>query len=213
MRLRLLRHAAADYHRFRGTATFADAPLSPAGEAQLPPLVARLRDDPPTDAYCSPTLRTMATASAIAAATGIRVHCWADLCEQGFLHGKPGLGRSQLAARFPLITVPETIAEGGWALGLQTAGDVPGSRRALRVLDLLLQRHPRESDDDVLLVTHLGFADVLVRTILGLGETVGFALDDAAITCLVLSATGAGVEYVNSNRHLPEGIRPAEPCR
>ena len=208
MRLRVLRHAAPDYHRFRGTAAFFDAPLSPAGEAQLAPLVARLRDDPPNHAYCSPTLRTMATASAVAAGTGIRVECWTDLCEQGFLNGKSGLGRSQLAARFPLVTVPGTIAEEGWARGLQATDDLPGSRRAQRVLDLLMQRHPRESDDDVLLVTHLGFADALLRAVLGLGDAVGFSLDDAAITSLHLTPTRAKVDYVNSCWHLSGRERP-----
>ena len=110
-----------------------------------------------------------------------------------------------MAARFPLVTVPATVAEDGWATGLHTADDVPGSRRASRVLQGLLQCHPRQSEDDVLLVTHLGFADALIRAILGLGETVGFALDDAAMTCLVLSASRTGVEYVNSSWHVSEG--------
>ena len=162
-RLRLVRHARADYAWLTGTPEMVDAPLSPQGEAQLPALVERLRGDPPGYVYVSPTLRTMATAHAIASGLGVRPVAWALLCEEAFLHGAPGYGRSELAARFPLIVLADEIREEGWTGGRTREDDMPWSRRARQVLKDLLVRHPREGNDDVLLVTHLAFGVDLVQ--------------------------------------------------
>lgn len=201
MRLRLVRHARADYARLMGTPAMVDAPLSPQGEAQLPALIERLRGDPPGYVYCSPTLRTMATAHAIASGLGVRPVAWSLLCEESFLHGAPGYGRSELAARFPLIVLPEEIGEGG---GTKEA-EVAWSRRAWQVLNDLLDRHPREGDDDVLLVTHLGFGVDLVQAILGVSgsETaITFPMGDTAITSLRITPGKVFMEYLGYPKHL-----------
>jgi len=206
MRLRLLRHALADYARLKGTPQMVDAPLSPSGEAQLPAPVERLTREPPGFVYCSPTLRTMATASAVASGLGVRLVAWSLLCEQAFLHGALGLGRSELRARFPLIAVPDEIPEQGWTAGKVREDDIPWSRRARQVLHRLLERHPHEATDDVLFVTHLGFAGELLRAILGLEENYRFTMGDTAITAIQLKPAEVFVEYVNCMRHLNRDI-------
>lgn len=205
MRLRLVRHAHADYARLRGTSEMVDAPLSPQGEAQLPSLVERLSRDPPGFVYCSPTLRTMATAQAIASGLGCAPVAWSLLCEESFLHGAPGCGRGELAARFPLVALPQEIREDGWTGGRRREDDLPWSRRARQVLEVLFGRHARERDDDVLFVTHLGFGVDLVQEVLGVsdsGTVVAFPMDDTAITSLHITPGRVFVECLGCTEHL-----------
>ena len=135
LRVRLVRHARADYAGLTGTPEMVDAPLSPQGEAQCSALVERLRGDPPGYLYCSPTGRAMATAHAIASGLGMRPVARSLLCEDAFLHGAPGLVPSELAARFPLIVLPEEIREEGWTGNRTREDDIPWSRRARQVLN------------------------------------------------------------------------------
>ncbi len=62
----------------------------------------------------------MAAVHAITSGLGVRPG--ALLCEEAFLHGVPGYGRSELAARFPLIVRPDEIREEGWTGGRSSRG-------------------------------------------------------------------------------------------
>lgn len=202
MRVRMVRHARADYEGYRTTTQSLDPPLSSEGEAQLPAIATRLASPPPSHIYCSPTLRTMATATAIAVATGLRPMAWADLCECGMLGGASGCGRHALLERFPLIDLPPEILETGWACGsTEDEEDIP--QRAERVVAEVLRRHAPDSGDDVCLVTHGAFTGYLVKVLLGIQRAdVRIAMHDTAVTSVRFERGLRIVESMNCVRHL-----------
>lgn len=195
------------------------------GEAEAPPESAR---DPGnrrgfnlTHLYTSLMERAILTAVAISEATGLPVHGLVDLHEHGGVWegdeegetrtGLPGPGRGELATRFPHVVLPDEVAEEGW-WNRPYEEEETLFVRAHRFLDALLRRHG-SAEDRVAVVSHAGFYQAVLRTLLGLpsaypGEEdrvlpVYFGLNNTGITRIDFREESRAIVYLNRLDHLP----------
>jgi len=160
-----------------------------------------------THLYASPAIRAMATASIIALVLGIRPMVWKDLCEyQGVwsldpnteqLIGQPGPDRQYLAERFPDFEFQDDFGTGPW-WGSQTEDLTQCRHRARRLLGKILQCHDN-SNDQVAVITHSHFYNILLLSLLQIGpdSRVWFAFNNAAITRIDFSYTECSIMYQN----------------
>lgn len=157
-----------------------DGPLTPLGERQARETADRLAGSGITHVLCSPLLRALATASAIAAAAGVqRVDVWPELQEHRHsLHR--GFGRAELLRNFPNAVFPDSVEAEGWDHGGETYESA--IERGIDAIAALRERHgPR---DVVAVVSHGGFANYLLRALLHVppANRVWFVLNNCSIS-------------------------------
>lgn len=218
-----------------------DPPLSEKGMRQLPHLAALVaggnpdapapRNDPAnrrgfglTHLYTSLMERAIQTASAIAAATKLPLDGWIDIHEHGGIfevdeatqsrRGLPGPGRSELAARFPHLLLPDDLPEEGWWNRPYEEEDTLFVR-AQRFLADLLERHGG-TDDRVAVVSHAGFYHAVLRALLGFSTAyphesdgqlpVYFGLNNTGITRIDFHEDRRAIVYLNRLDHLPDDL-------
>ncbi|MGC9520554.1 MAG: histidine phosphatase family protein [Anaerolineae bacterium] len=170
-----------------------------------------------THVYSSLMERAVATGHEIAQALNLPLRGWLDLHETGgmFLYDEetdthvpqPGKSRSYLETHFPRIVLPETVTEEGW---WNRPFEPREARmpRAQRVLEELLVRHSG-TDHGVILVSHGGFFNYLLRAVFGLPAPVNgpwFTANNASITRLDFIDGERTVMYVNRVDFLPADL-------
>lgn len=200
VRLFLVRHGEVDANvelRYLGRR---DDPLNPAGIAQADRLAAAFRELTVDGILASPLRRTVATARAIAAATGAVVVPDGRLVELDF-GAWEGLSRQEVLAGGH--ATPELMAR--WEA--DPALPVPGGEsltevrdRVVGLADELLGARPGSS---LVLVTHMGPIKALLCAALGVpfAATRRLFLDPATVT-VVDWASRPVVRLFNSHAHL-----------
>lgn len=155
-----------------------DSPLTELGLQQAGLVAEHLKGEGITHLYCSPMLRALQTALPIADALGLKPSVWVGIQEHGgavWMRGEddwvnlPGLTRTEMETQFPGYVLPDEVTETGW--WWHEEGYEPREalyERAARVGEDLAERAETNLDDVVVLVTHGGFADVLIRNVLNL---------------------------------------------
>ena len=170
-----------------------DGVLTPLGEQQARETAARLANSGITHVLCSPLVRALATATAIATAASIdRVEVWPELQEHR-RETHRGFGRAELLRDFPLAVFPDTFDAAGWDHGGETYESA--LERGVSAIALLRERHG--ADDVVVVATHGAFANYLVRALLHVPplHPVWFTMNNCGITRV---------------RFAPPGLRPDE---
>ena len=170
-------------------------------------------DGRPLTLYTSPMWRTLQTAQPVATALGVQPQVWVDIHERGGVYlyraedgeaqGAPGKTRGEMEAEFPGYGLPPDVTGEGWWFGHKESRDAAYAR-AIRVARVLKERNG--GDERVFLVTHGGFMDFLMKTLLNLlpGEHLFFYNRNVSITHLRLHADGRLlVYYTNRVGHLP----------
>lgn len=174
-----------------------------------------------THLYTSLMLRSIETARYVAERTGLPLVGWVDIHERGGLHetdeatgqesGIPGPNRAALLEAFPTLIVPPEIGEQGWwnRAPEEVEASLP---RALRFWATLAERHGA-TDDRVAIVSHGGFFQSLLITLLGLEDSsawktpvagpIWFGMSNTAVSRIELSSGGGAVRYLNRVDHLP----------
>ena len=175
-----------------------------------------------THLYTSLMLRAIATATYVSDRTGLPLHTWADIHERGGLHdqdpetgekvGVEGPNRAYLAEQFPSLNLDDDLGElGWWNRPPETVEEA--FPRALRVWETLLERHGG-TDDHVAIVTHGGFFQSLLATLLGTDEpsttvrsgvapNTWFGLSNTGITRISFEPEYVAIRYLNRVDHLP----------
>jgi 2,3-bisphosphoglycerate-dependent phosphoglycerate mutase len=170
------------------------------------------RGFPLTHLYCSLMVRAVSTGAPIAARLGLPLHAWMDWHEEGglFLETEPGQyearsgqGRAFFTREYPVLVLPETLGDEGWS----TEGFEPYERRperARRVLRELLERHGA-GDDHVGVISHGGFYTHFLAALLDLSPPyqLHFAMNNAAVSRIVITPQGRYVVYQNRCEFLP----------
>jgi broad specificity phosphatase PhoE len=232
MQLYLIRHAqstnnalADERHRV------SDPPLTELGERQSEILAWHLAEgrelEPSTSEannpnqrgygitrlYCSPMWRALQTAYFIGQALRLTSEVWVDLHEKGGIYlddengrgpvGYPGRARREIQAAFPDYVLPEGITEHGW--WNREYEDWPACHeRASRVANELRQWPP--SDERVVLVSHGGFMDALLKALFKQSPDrhLFYYHYNTAISRVDFQSDGnLGVHYLNRMSHLP----------
>ncbi len=166
-----------------------------------------------THLYSSLMVRALTTASYLSAALNLPLMVWEDLHEVGGIFviddetgehiGQPGKSRSELAARFPQVQLPETLGEDGWWNRSHEAVEQQ-ARRARRFVYDLLERHGG-TDDRAAVVSHGGFYNFVLAELLGIQADNGFwfSLNNTGMTRFNFDPEGIGLAYANRLEHLP----------
>jgi broad specificity phosphatase PhoE len=145
-----------------------DSPLSPRGAAQARAVAYHLRTEQPTHILSSPLLRSLATAHSIADTLDhASVDVWFELREAWDTPYR-SVGRAALQQRFPRARLPASMLDAGW----EHAGDKTYESflaRATSVFEAIKTRF--SSQDRIVIVTHGGFANALLHTILQIAPT------------------------------------------
>lgn len=216
----------------------ADPPLTKTGEAQALRVAEHLRagtdkTDRRDDVhmargfgidrlYASPMLRALHTAQAIAAALKLRPEVWLDIHEEGGIWGEAaggGLTRSAMRARFPGFGLPDGVTEAGWwrgaaetaaafaARAVRVAAAIRAARRGVPG-DAAHEPLAWRPGERIAIVTHGGFANSLIQTLLGGGRSEGAYLSNhnTAVTRLDLSEERVFLRYQNRVDHLPNEL-------
>lgn len=182
MHIYLIRHAqsanniAASPHDI-----VADPPLTDKGHQQAQQLATFWQSNrqPFTHIFTSPMHRALQTTRYIADAFNLTPEVWVDLHEEGGVFtfgenpekresfiGHPGMARALMAQEFAGFVLPEAITETGWYThpGLEPFDQY--FRRVIAItlaLRLMAKDHPQRR---VALVTHAGFLDGLLKSLL-----------------------------------------------
>lgn len=165
-----------------------------------------------THLYCSLMLRSIQTATKISEAIDLPARAWIDLHEEGGIYlddeetgepiGMPGKTRTWLAEHYPRLVLPETLGDiGWWNRGFENDEDRPA--RAQRFYHELLQRHG-DTEDRVAIVSHAGFYNLLMHTILErpMEHRTWFVMNNAAISRLDFGASLV-IVYMNRTDYQP----------
>ncbi len=134
----------------------------------------------------SPLVRALRTASIIAEALGEPpVKVWTELREL-YTPKYQGLKRKELQRRFPHAVLPASITNEGWEHGDTSLEAI--TLRCQHVIQTLKERFA--SDAQVIIVTHGGFANALLQTLLQISPTTPcwFAMDNCGISRVRLVA-------------------------
>ncbi len=177
-----------------------------------------------THLYTSLMIRSVATAGYVAKSTGLPLLSWADVHERGGLHekhpetdeeiGVSGPNRDYFAAEFPeLVLPPDLGATGWWDRPMEHVEE--SYPRAMRVWEELIERHGG-TDDRVAVVSHGGFFQSLMVTLLGTDQedewqTLGlsrlwFGMSNTAISRIVFTDGYGVISYLNRVDHLPSEL-------
>lgn len=215
-----------------------DPPITEKGHQQARCLAAFLADGDPaaepnyfaqrhnrggfglTHLYTSLMVRSIMTATYVAGRTGLPLTAWLDIHERGGLHdtdpmtglelGIEGPNRDHFIQAHPGLVLPPELGERGW-------WDRPPESveesypRALQVWETLFDRHGN-SEDRVAIVSHGGFFQSLLATLLGMDDSsaymtpavgqIWFGMSNTAISRIdLVNGTGA-VRYINRVDHL-----------
>jgi len=173
-----------------------------------------------THVYTSLMQRAIQTASYITETLNLPLQGRAELCERGGLVqegpgqekpiGIPGPGRSFFAASYPNLIIPTSVQESGWWNRPYESPDEAGLR-ARRVLEEFHHQHG-DTDDRVVIVSHGGFINKLLKELLGATKTdyydgllygTWFGSSNTSITKIEYEPDLVLLTYHNRVDHLP----------
>jgi 2,3-bisphosphoglycerate-dependent phosphoglycerate mutase len=159
-----------------------------------------------THVYTSLMVRAVATASVIARELNLPLGAWEELHEGGGIYlddpetgakvGQPGKNRAYFTAHYPNLILPASLDDTGW--WNRPFEEYPQMfPRAERFLGELLVRHGG-TEDRIVVVSHGGFYNVLLRTIFKIArDDVWFGINNAAITRIDFMSEEIALAYLN----------------
>lgn len=223
MKLYLIRHAQSTNNIESCKGETPDPPLTGLGQRQAALLAEHLVNglvpETPerekkgygiTRLYCSAMLRALQTTKPVAQKLGIKPIVWSALHEQGGIFWQLekekktpdhyGKNRTQIQMEFPDYRLPETISEDGWWRG-GFENQEESWQRAGEVVQSISEWS--ESDERIALISHGGFMDLLLKTLLGQDHHVTYRHYHTGITCIDFSKDGClHLLFLNRIEHL-----------
>lgn len=204
MVLYIVRHGQSE-RNVTGSGPF-DCPLTELGMEQAERAGAWLVDKGIETIYCSPSIRTLQTATIISRHLGVRPQAWGEIVEWGYLFDSPGLTGKQMRTDFPGVDFDDSFADDvPWIEHKTDEAWAELAERAQSVLKFLKTQHPVGSAP-VALVTHAHFARYLVAAAMGYKETEGHGgvvqHCNCGITKLEFKEDRVIVWYLNAHGHL-----------
>ena len=225
MRVFLIRHAQS-YNNLVGTENRVHEPwitelgiqqiqsLSKYLAERLNPHAAHMRRDFTnkkgfyfTRLYTSPMYRALESAQYLATPLRLVPEIWVDLHEDGgiWLEGSPGIlsgmSRIEIQQKFPGFILDERITESGWWKKPKESAE-ESNARASKVAKQLLS-HSR-SNEQIILVTHSGFIDQLLKVLLKQPFTneILYVTQNTSISRLDITKNQIKLCYLNKSEHL-----------
>jgi phosphoserine phosphatase len=195
----LVRHGQTGWNKeqiFRGTK---DIPLDEAGRGEARRVGERLKGEEIKAVYSSPLSRAKETAESIAGFHSLKVQVLTGLTDLNF-GGWEGRSLEEVKRQYPdlyqqwLQTPHDVIFPGGEGLDAV-------SSRAMRVIEEIIERHPRKT---VALVSHRVVLKVLICALLGLDNSHFWNIgqDTTALNCFHYKDGRWVVALLNDTWHL-----------
>lgn len=163
--------------------------------------------------YTSLMQRAILTAMPTAVAFKLPLEGIVDLHETGGVYlddeisgepiGQPGSNRMELQSKFPSLVLPDNLdGNGWWNRPYEKQEDRP--KRANRLVEWLLEKHPNPSDR-VMLFSHFGFFNYFLWAVFGQVRppNTEFYLMNTSITCFEFLPDEKAALYINRIDHLP----------
>ncbi len=201
----LVRHGQSyNTHPSPEDPTPVNPPLTPIGRAEAQLVGKRLAALGTDRLITSPMLRTIETAQAIAASTGLPIEVWPRCYEYRAHWGYTCWGARELSLRYPNLIFPPDFAEDDWEYGNEALES--GNQRASEFIQWLEAEADRSAAQRMAVVTHGTFT----RLILGRITEIEFeipgirriAMDNTALTTLQWLDNGFKVLGINDTMHL-----------
>ncbi len=165
----------------------------------------------------SPMLRSLQTAQVLARELQLPAAVWVELHERGGLftsnrgtvNGEPGLSRRRMLDEFAEFQLPREVNEAGWWRGnMESRGTsrLRATHTAQRLRDMARREWQEQS---ILLVSHAGFMDMLVKALLidlhpEADDTHFYLFYNTSVTRIdFLQGGQMGFRYMNRVAHLP----------
>lgn len=198
-RIIVVRHGETDanaQHRYQGHNS---SPLNQLGMAQAERLALRLQDEGIETILCSDLKRAWQTAHPIARALGLEVVPDERLREID-VGAWEGLCFEEIRSRYPDL-MDDWMADDGH---LRMPGGESASDLAMRVQDVIDSLRALDDDQNLLLVSHGGWIQILLCLSLGVAfdRRYQFSLRNASVTILSLYGENTILELYNDVHHL-----------
>jgi len=167
--------------------------------------------------YCSLMIRAVETGCVISRELGQPIFAYPDIHEIGGIYledetqgekiGLEGKQRSYFLENFPELVTPENWPGTGW-WNKRFENRQMAYSRAKRVLNTLMQLHPDDAEV-VFLVSHAGFYNAFIKTIIGIGEqnSIWFELNNVAISAMEITVNHHVLNFCNRFEYLPSELR------
>lgn len=169
-----------------------------------------------THLYTSLMVRSVATASYVSKAIGLKLTAWPEIHECGGIYmddeaeeeriGRPGKTRSYFQKNYQHLVLPDSVTDDGW---WNRPFEDHESRplRAQKVLESLLEQHGN-TQDRVAIVSHGGFYMELMRVMFRIGEeNCWFLMNNTAVSRFDFKENGEiRLVYHNRSDHLPDHL-------
>lgn len=169
-----------------------------------------------THLYTSLMVRSVATASYVSAALGIKLTAWPEIHECGGIYlededeqervGRPGKTRSYFQQHYQHLHLPDSVTDEGWWNRPFEDYEVR-PLRAQQVLESLLERHGK-TNDRVAIVSHGGFYMELMRVMFRIAEEkCWYTMFNTAVSRFDFRDSGEiAMVYHNRTDHLPDRL-------
>lgn len=171
-----------------------------------------------THLYCSLMTRSIQTAEYISKETGLDLIAHPEIFEKGGIYqnqpngerqGLPGPDKTYFRERFPGLTLPSDLNNGGW-YSRQPESEAQFIRRVQNVAADIRARHGA-TEDRVGLVVHGDFIDQFVNEVMGVprqpgnygrGWVANFAFNNTSVSRIDMGPDYQVVIYLNRIDHL-----------
>lgn len=215
-RLLLIRHAQSANNAQSPERRVSDPGLTPLGYQQARVTASALSGYTIRNLYCSPFLRALETARAIADVLAKPAIVRSDLFEEGGCYsghvpgtekGEPGMGRAELCQRYPGWTIDQSIAPSGW-WGRPYESTQQATERAGLVRNWLQEELASSQGHLDVMITHADFKRLLLLELLGTGWGEQHSLQlgslrNAGMTLVEYSEGTWIMHTYNATSHLP----------
>lgn len=183
-----------------------DSPLTAIGIKQAELTGQWLKDKGIETLYCSPSIRTLMTASIIGKALNLRPKAWIPLTELGFFGHESGLTGKEMRIAFPDVEFDESFsADRGWAAHITKESVNDLFRRARTVEGELRSRHG-SGNPTIAIVSHAHFARYLLASLLGISNADGWTSvidhNNCGVSCVEIRPGAVVLRYTNAHFHL-----------
>lgn len=161
----------------------------------------------PRHLYSSPMRRALQTSLPMKERLGLPPFVHPDVCETGGLSEGAGMTRAAMEAEFPEYILNSAITDSGWAdPALRVETETGSTLRAMRLWDMLIQRHAGKNDT-VVMVSHGDFGGFLLAYLFdgSSQKEEFFNLCNCSISLIETDsqATKRALRYLNRTEHLP----------
>ena len=212
MIVHLVRHGQSyNTHRAPDEPYPANPPLTPIGVQQAERVAMRMAALGIDRLLTSPMLRSVETASKIAATTGLNIEVLVPCYEHRKQNGYMCFGSREILERYPDLIVGEDFGPDEWLYGEETIERA--MERADQVVSWVRAQATASRWRQIAVVTHGAITRVILAHLLGVAPAAldPIVFDNTSLTTLRVKPEGVAIAAINDSAHLG-GLGEGDPA-